>query len=136
MKKNSKNTIKLGIFVALGFLLLVAGIYFVGIRQHLFSSTFRLSCIFSNINGLQVGSNVRFCGINIGIIEEIQQVSDSTVQVDMQIEERSRKFIKQNALATISRATLFPVYESSGFSLSFHGDFYAVNRSECYEVLA
>lgn len=102
MKKSVGNTIRLGIFVSIGFLLLVAGIYFVGVRQHLFSSTFRLNCIFSNINGLQVGSNVRLCGINVGIITEIEQLTDTTVRVDMEIEEKSRRFIKQNALAVVS----------------------------------
>ena len=40
----------------------LAGIYFVGKRQQLFSNTFRISCIFRDVNGLQVGSNVRFAG--------------------------------------------------------------------------
>jgi phospholipid/cholesterol/gamma-HCH transport system substrate-binding protein len=102
MNKNSKNSIKLGIFVSVGVAFLIAAVYFVGIRQHLFSHTFRLSAIFSNINGLQVGSNVRFSGINVGIVEDIQQITDSTVQVDMEIEEGSRKYIKQNAKAAIS----------------------------------
>lgn len=101
MNKNIKNTFKLGLFVSIGLLLLVVGVYLVGVRQHLFSSTFRLSGIFSNINGLQVGSNVRCCGINVGIVESIVQITDSTVQVDMQIEEGTRKFIKQNANAAI-----------------------------------
>jgi phospholipid/cholesterol/gamma-HCH transport system substrate-binding protein len=102
MKKTARNNIKLGVMVFLGGLILIVSVYFIGVRQHLFSSTFRLSGIFSDVNGLQVGSNVRFSGINVGIIENIQQISDSTVQVDMRIEESSRKFIKRNAVAIIS----------------------------------
>jgi phospholipid/cholesterol/gamma-HCH transport system substrate-binding protein len=102
MNKNTKNNIKLGAFVTLGLVIFIAGIYLVGVRQHMFSSTFRISGIFADINGLQVGSNVRFSGINVGIIEDIQQITDSTVQVDMQIEEGTRKFIKKNARATIN----------------------------------
>ncbi len=102
MKRNKGNSIKLGVFVSFGIALLIAAIYMIGSRQHLFSSTFRLSAVFSDIAGLQVGGNVRFSGINVGVIESIEQISDTTVQVDMQIEEGSRKFIKQNATAIVS----------------------------------
>ena len=67
----------------------------------MFSSTFQVSGIFKDISGLQVGNNVRYSGINVGIVEDIQQVSDSTVKVDMQIEEKTRKFMKKNAKAII-----------------------------------
>src|SRR4051812_16124298 len=92
-----QNGIKLGIFVSISILLFITAIYFIGQRQQLFSSTFKASGIFKDISGLQVGNNVRFSGINVGIVEEIQQITDSTVRVDMLIEERSRKFIKKNA---------------------------------------
>ena len=101
MKKTTGNKIRLGIFVSISITLLIAGIYFIGQRQQLFSSTLRISGIFKDISGLQVGNNVRFSGINIGIIEDIQQISDSTVQVDMLIMEKSRRFIKVNAKAII-----------------------------------
>jgi phospholipid/cholesterol/gamma-HCH transport system substrate-binding protein len=81
--------------------LFIVGIYFIGQRQKLFSSTFHVSGIFTDISGLQVGNNVRFSGITVGIIEDIEQVSDSTVRVDMQIVETTRKFIKKNAIAVI-----------------------------------
>lgn len=101
MKKQTGNKVRLGIFVSAAILLLIVGIYFIGKRQQLFSSTFLVSGIFSDISGLQIGNNVRFSGINVGVIENIQQVTDSTVQVDMIIEETSRKFIKKNAKAII-----------------------------------
>ena len=102
MKKTSGNKIKLGIFISAGIILLIAGIYLVGNRSQLFSSTFHISGIFKDINGLQVGNNVRFSGINVGIVEDIQQITDSTVRVDMQINEHSRKFIKKNAKDMVS----------------------------------
>jgi phospholipid/cholesterol/gamma-HCH transport system substrate-binding protein len=97
--RNSK--IKLGVFVSITIMLFIVMIYFIGKRQQLFSNTFRVSGIFFDISGLQVGNNVRFSGINVGIIENIQQVTDSTVQVDMLIMEDTRKFIKKNAVAII-----------------------------------
>ena len=101
MKKATGNKMRLGIFVSIIITLFIAGIYFIGQRQQLFSSTFRVSGIFKDISGLQVGNNVRFSGINVGIIEDIQQITDSTVKVDMMVVEHARKFIKKNAKAII-----------------------------------
>lgn len=101
MKKKTGNKIRLGIFVSIGITLFIAGIYFIGQRQQLFNSTFHVSGIFKDISGLQVGNNVRFSGINVGIIEDIQQITDSTVRVEMSINEHTRKFIKKNAKAII-----------------------------------
>ncbi len=102
MEGSRGSSVKLGIFVAVGVLLFIAGIYYIGERQHLFTNTFRLSALFSDIGGLRVGDNVRFSGINVGVIDDIEQVTDSAVKVDMKIADRSRKFIKTNARATIS----------------------------------
>ncbi|MCX6181690.1 MAG: MlaD family protein [Bacteroidetes bacterium] len=101
MEKSSAYKLKLGIFVTVIIAVLIVGIYFIGDRKQLFNNTFRVSGIFKDINGLQVGNNVRFSGINVGIIEDIEQISDSTVQVSMLIDEDSRKFMKKNAKAII-----------------------------------
>jgi phospholipid/cholesterol/gamma-HCH transport system substrate-binding protein len=95
------NRIKLGVFISATFVLFIVGIYFIGQRQKLFSSTFQVSGIFQDIGGLQVGNNVRFSGINVGIVDGIQQITDSTVRVDMLVVEDTRKFIKKNAIAVI-----------------------------------
>lgn len=101
MKDSQKNNVKLGLFVSLTVAALVAGIYFIGQRQQLFSSSFHIYGTFKNIDGLLVGNNVRFSGINIGVVGDIQQVTDSTVSVEMVVNERSRKFIKKNVSAVI-----------------------------------
>jgi phospholipid/cholesterol/gamma-HCH transport system substrate-binding protein len=101
MKMTSGNGIRLGVFVSISIILFIAAIYFIGQKQQLFSNTFQVSGIFKDISGLQIGNNIRLLGINVGIVEEIQQITDSTVRVDMLIEERSRKFIKKNAKAII-----------------------------------
>jgi phospholipid/cholesterol/gamma-HCH transport system substrate-binding protein len=101
MKKKTGNKIRLGVFVTICVGLFVAGIYFIGQRQQMFSSTFEVSGIFRDISGLQVGNNVRYSGINVGIVENITQVTDSTVRVDMQIDEHTRKFMKKDVKAVI-----------------------------------
>lgn len=92
---------KLGIFVTVSVTLFIVGIYLIGKRQQLFSNTFQVSGIFKDISGLQIGNNVRFSGINVGIIDNIEQITDTTVKVDMLINEDSRKFMKKNAKAII-----------------------------------
>ena len=101
MKKTAENKIKLGLFVTIGLALFIVGIYFVGERQQMFGSTFHVRGIFKDVSGLQIGNNVRFSGINVGIIDDVQQITDSTVKVDMLIDENTRKFIKKNARAII-----------------------------------
>ena len=101
MEKKKGNKTRLGIFVTVSVALFIAGIYFIGQRQQMFSNTFQVSGVFRDIGGLQVGNNVRFAGINVGIVEDIQQVSDSTVKVDMEIDEHTKKFMKKNVRAVI-----------------------------------
>ena len=101
MEKSTGNKVKLGIFVSAGFALLIACIYLIGERKQLFSNTFHVSGIFKNISGLQIGNNVRFSGINVGIVDGIEQLTDTTVKVDMLIDDDTRKFMKKNAKAII-----------------------------------
>lgn len=102
MQNTAGKKIKLGIFVAAAIILFVIGIYFIGARQQLFTNTFPLNAVFKDISGLQVGNNVRFSGINVGVVSDIEQVTDTSVKVEMDIEESTRKFIKANAKAEIS----------------------------------
>lgn len=101
MEKTIAHKVKLGIFISLGVLLFLIGIFFIGSRQQLFSSTFHISGTFEDIGGLKIGDNIRFSGINVGIVDNIEQITDSTVEVGMLIEENTRKFIKSNARALI-----------------------------------
>jgi phospholipid/cholesterol/gamma-HCH transport system substrate-binding protein len=101
MQKQSINKIKLGIFVAIGIALFLAGIYYIGETKKLFSTTFRISAMFKDVNGLQVGNNVRFAGINVGTIEAIEIITDSNVKVDMILDVTTQKFIKKDAKAII-----------------------------------
>jgi phospholipid/cholesterol/gamma-HCH transport system substrate-binding protein len=101
MNKSSNYTWKLGMFVILGLTLFIVTIYFIGKSQNLFGSTFRLNSHFKNVSGLKVGNNVRFSGINIGTVKEIEFISDSAVVVNLIIKEEIQKFIKTDAVASI-----------------------------------
>lgn len=101
MAKQSGYTWKLGMFVTIGLLLFILAIYFIGKQKNLFGDTFRITSNFKTVSGLQVGNNVRFSGINIGTIEEIQLINDSSVVVGMVIKDEVREFIKTDARASI-----------------------------------
>ncbi len=102
MKNEAGFSSKLGMFVTIGLVLFVGTIYFVGKQKNLFGSTFHLKSQFKNVSGLKVGNNVRFSGINIGTVEEIELITDSTVIVDLLIKKEIQPFIKTNAKASIS----------------------------------
>lgn len=101
MKKESINKFKLGLFVSIGILLLLSSIYFIGETKKMFSGTFRLHALLSDVKGLQVGNIVRFAGINIGTIDEIEILSDTLVRVDMVVDMKTKKFIKTDSKASI-----------------------------------
>ncbi|MBP4138667.1 MlaD family protein [Flavobacterium geliluteum] len=101
MDKQSGYTWKLGMFVTIGLLLFITAIYFIGKQRNLFGSTFRITSNFKTVSGLEIGNNVRFSGINVGTIEEITLINDSSVVVGMVLKDEVRKFIKTDARATI-----------------------------------
>jgi phospholipid/cholesterol/gamma-HCH transport system substrate-binding protein len=93
--------VRLGLFVAGGFILLILAIFLIGRQKNLFNPVFKLTTTFYNVSGLQVGNNVRFSGINIGTVANIKIINDSTIQVGMIIKEDVQQFIKTDCLATI-----------------------------------
>ena len=101
MKKETGNTLKLGVFVITGLALLILAVYLIGENQNMFKKTFTISANFNNVSGLMQGNNVRYSGINIGTVKNITMVNDSTIQVDMNIEEKMVQHIKKDAIATI-----------------------------------
>jgi phospholipid/cholesterol/gamma-HCH transport system substrate-binding protein len=101
MKKSSSQKLKLGIFVIFSTVLLVTALYFIGNRQNLFGKNIKLHAIFNNVNGLQLGNNVRYSGINGGTVSRIEMISDSKIVVEMLIQEKIGSLIKTNAIATI-----------------------------------
>ena len=101
MKKSNVQKFNLGLFIILSTIILITALYFIGNRQDLFKKTFRVSTVFKNANGLILGNNVRYSGINVGTVKNIVMVNDTTIWVDMIIEDKILKHLKKNAIATI-----------------------------------
>jgi len=102
MEANNNNyKIRLGMFIIVGIGLFVLAIFIVGKQKNLFDPVFKLTSNFQNVSGLQVGNTVRFSGINIGTVDNIRIINDSTVKVDMLIKKDVQRFIKSDSQAGI-----------------------------------
>jgi phospholipid/cholesterol/gamma-HCH transport system substrate-binding protein len=99
-----KFKIRLGLFIAGGLAVFVIAIFIIGKQENLFDPVFKLSTTFYNVSGLEVGSNIRFSGINVGTIDNINIINDSTVSVDMLIKKSVQQFIKNDCRAGIGSA--------------------------------
>ncbi|MFE3848760.1 MlaD family protein [Flavobacterium sp. LB3P45] len=101
MKQTASQKIRLGIFVISGLLIFIVAVYFIGDKQKMFGKTNHLKAIFNNVNGLQIGNNVRYSGVNSGTVRGINMVNDSVIEVDMIIDKTLFSHIKKDAVAII-----------------------------------
>jgi len=93
--------VRLGLFVVGGLALFVLAIFIIGKQKNLFNPVFKLTTTFYNVSGLQVGNNIRFSGINVGTVDNISIVNDSTVRVDMLVRQEVKQFIKSDCVVAI-----------------------------------
>ena len=100
MEKSKKA--KLGLFLMGGVALFILAIFVIGKQQNLFSPVFMLSANFRNISGQEVCNNVSYTGINLGTVDDINFVNDSTVRVSMVIRTEVQRFIKTDCEAGIA----------------------------------
>lgn len=100
-KREKTNTVRLGIFVVVAFILFSVAVYNIGNKENLFGARFQVSATFSNVKGLQLGNNVRYAGINVGTVSDIVLLTDSTIRVDMQLQQQVQEFLKKDAIASI-----------------------------------
>lgn len=101
MDKETNRNVKLGIFVILGIVLFVVGIFLIGSKDNMFTKNISISATFHDAGGLTQGNYVHYNGVKVGVVKAVTLMNDSIVQVDMQIENSKRAFIKKLDVATI-----------------------------------
>lgn len=101
MEKKTIDNIKLGTFVLAGLLFLVVLLYMIGKNMSLFGDTYMLKARFENAQGLVVGNNVRYSGIQSGTVKEIKMMNDTTIEVTLIIEKKMMAIIRKNAVVSI-----------------------------------
>src|SRR4051812_22704850 len=97
----NKRSVIVGIFVLIGIVLFVAGVLTLGGQQKRFVKSVRVLAVFGDAEGLKVGNNVRFSGVKIGTIKDINFYGDSQVEIAMNIDEEARKYIHKDAKVKI-----------------------------------
>jgi outer membrane protein OmpA-like peptidoglycan-associated protein len=95
---------RVGVFVFLALLLLCVGVFLIGNKDAMFSSTYRLKAEFQNVDGLNNGAEVRVGGIDQGTVTAIDLPSepDGSVTVVMKLRDSTRDIIKKDSRASIS----------------------------------
>src|SRR5664280_881490 len=97
----TKFKVRLGLFITGGLLIFIVAVFIIGRQKNLFVPVYKLTTTFCNVSGLQVGNNIRFAGINVGTVDNIVIINDSTVKVDMLIKKDVWKFIKSDCQVAI-----------------------------------
>jgi phospholipid/cholesterol/gamma-HCH transport system substrate-binding protein len=94
---------RLGAFFVVTLAILVAGVFIIGGKQYLFSSTYQLKAQFDNVVGLDSGADVRVGGVHSGTVSSIvlPHKPGEKVTVVMDLGQSTHEIIKQDSVATI-----------------------------------
>jgi phospholipid/cholesterol/gamma-HCH transport system substrate-binding protein len=99
-ERNKRNII-VGLFVTIGLLILIVGIFTLGGQQKAFVPHLAVKAVFNDVNGLQKGDNVWFSGVKVGTVKAVDFYGTSQVQVTMHIEKKAQEFIRKDAKAKV-----------------------------------
>jgi phospholipid/cholesterol/gamma-HCH transport system substrate-binding protein len=94
---------RLGAFIVVTLAILVAGVFIIGGKQYLFSSTYQLKAQFDNVVGLDAGGDVRVGGVHSGTVRSIvlPHKPGEKVTVIMDLGKSTHEIIKRDSVATI-----------------------------------
>jgi phospholipid/cholesterol/gamma-HCH transport system substrate-binding protein len=94
---------RLGAFIVATLAILAVGIFIIGSKQYLFSSTYQLKAQFDNVEGLDQGGDVRVGGVHVGTVHSIvlPHKPGERVTVVMDLSKSTHEIIKQDSVATI-----------------------------------
>jgi phospholipid/cholesterol/gamma-HCH transport system substrate-binding protein len=98
----NKRAVIVGIFIALGIVIFVLGIFTLGSNQKSFGSGITINSVFDDVSGLKKGNSVWFSGVKVGTISEIHFTGISQVAVKMSIDKATQNYIHRNAGVKIS----------------------------------
>ena len=94
---------RLGAFIVATLAIVVVGVFIIGSKQYLFSSTYQLKAQFDNVAGLDAGGDVRVGGVHSGTVRYIvlPHRPDERVTVVMDLGKSTHEIIKQDSVASI-----------------------------------
>ena len=94
---------RLGAFIVMTLAILAAGVFIIGSKEYLFSSTYQLKALFDNVAGLDTGADVRVGGVHSGTVQSISLPHNTgeKVTVLMDLDNSTHEIIKQDSVASI-----------------------------------
>jgi phospholipid/cholesterol/gamma-HCH transport system substrate-binding protein len=97
------RAVRLGAFIVTTLAILVVGVFIIGGKQYLFSSTYQLKAQFDNVVGLDAGGDVRVGGVHSGTVRDIvlPHKPGEKVTVIMDLGKSTHEIIKQDSVVTI-----------------------------------
>lgn len=100
--QSNKRSVIVGIFVFAGLLIFAAGILVLGGQKKTFMSSLQVVAVFQDVGGLAKGNNVWYSGVKVGTIKSITFSGPHAIAVRINIEKKSRDFIRKDVRAKIS----------------------------------
>jgi len=98
----SRNA-RVGAFIVGTLVVLALGIFIIGGKQYLFTSTYNLKTNFANVAGLEAGADVQVGGVHSGTVKaiELPHTPGGQVSVLLQLDHATHDIIKQDSVASI-----------------------------------
>jgi phospholipid/cholesterol/gamma-HCH transport system substrate-binding protein len=93
---------KLGALVIAGLIFLVFSLYMIGKNQNIFGTSMIIRVHMKEVNGLLPGNNVRYKGLNVGTVADIEMINDSIIEVELLVYKSMAKHILKNSLTTVN----------------------------------
>jgi len=97
----ASRAVIVGIFVFLGVTIFIITILTLGSQHKTFEKSITIKTFFQNVNGLQKGNNVWFSGVKVGTIRKVSLKENGEVEVEIDIENVSVKFIPKDVKAKL-----------------------------------
>lgn len=98
----NRKAITVGIFLSLGLIIFILGVFTLGGQQKSFAKSIKVSSVFDDVAGLKKGNDVWFSGVKVGNITSIRFIGTSQVDVQMKVDQSIQQFIHRNAGVRIS----------------------------------
>ncbi len=95
-----------GIFVLLGIIIFIIGVFTLAGQQKRFINSISLHATFSDVAGLRPGNNVWFSGVKIGTVKSIRFSGESQVDILLNIQTDVQQYVRRDAKVRISSESL------------------------------
>lgn len=93
----NKRSVIVGIFIFIGIVILVVGVFTLGGQKKTFVRSMPLKALFADVQGLKVGDNVWFSGVKIGTVKRISFTPNAEVAVTINVEKEAWPLIHKDS---------------------------------------